>query len=41
MNWWQQPFVQEALPIMIAIVIGAWYQCRKIGEWIDELSQTH
>jgi hypothetical protein len=43
MNWWLQPFFQEALPIMIAIVAGTWYQCKKINRncasidrWIAE-----
>jgi hypothetical protein len=43
MNWWLQPFFQEALPIMIAIAVGTWYQCRKIkrncesiDRWIAE-----
>jgi len=26
MTWWQQPFFQVALPIIIAFAIATWYQ---------------
>jgi len=43
MVWWQQPLFQEALPIMIAIIVGTRYQrrkidrvCQSIDTWIAE-----
>ena len=39
MIWWQQPFFQVALPIMIAIVLGTWYQCRRIDRMCDSINR--
>jgi hypothetical protein len=32
MQWWQQPFFQVALPIVISIILGTWYQGSRMGE---------
>ena len=40
MNWWQQPFFQVALPIVITFAIATWYQSKRIddlGKRIDDL----
>src|ERR1035438_7446359 len=39
MIWWQQPFFQVALPIMIAIVLGTWYQCKRIERMCDSINR--
>ncbi|MGA2590901.1 MAG: hypothetical protein ABSH32_13360 [Bryobacteraceae bacterium] len=45
MNWWQQPFFQVALPIIVTFAIATWFQSKRIddlrdsmGKRIDELS---
>jgi hypothetical protein len=38
-DWWQQPFFQVALPIMVAIVVGTWYQCKHIDDLIDSINK--
>jgi hypothetical protein len=43
MNWWQQPFVQVALPIMIAVVIATCYQSKRfddLGKRIDDFRDS-
>jgi F0F1-type ATP synthase membrane subunit b/b' len=35
MNWWQQPFVQVALPIIVTFAIATWFQNKRM----DELSK--
>jgi hypothetical protein len=42
--WWQQPFFQVALPVMVTFVIATWYQAGRItdlretiGKRIDDL----
>ena len=32
MQWWQQPFFQVALPIVIAMLLGTWYQSSRIND---------
>jgi prefoldin subunit 5 len=41
-NWWQQPFFQVALPIVITFAIATWYQSKRIddlGKRIDDLGK--
>ena len=43
MNWWQQPFVQVALPIIITFAIATWYQSKRVddqGKRIDDLRDS-
>ena len=43
MNWWQQPFVQVALPIIVTFAIATWYQSKRIddlGKRIDDLRDS-
>ena len=38
--WWQQPFFQVALPIIITFAIATWFQSKRIddvGKRIDDL----
>jgi hypothetical protein len=42
MNWWQQPFFQVALPIVITFAIATWYQSKRVddqGKRIDDLGK--
>jgi hypothetical protein len=39
MQWWQQPFFEVALPIMVTIILGTWYQCKPIKEVRDDISK--
>ena len=42
MNWWQQPFFQVALPIVITFAIATWYQSKRVddqGKCIDDLGK--
>ena len=39
MNWWQQPFFQVALPIIITFVIATWYQSKRIDDLRDAMSR--
>jgi hypothetical protein len=32
MAWWQQPFIQIALPIIITFVVASWSQNKRIDE---------
>jgi len=32
MQWWQQPFIQIALPIIITFVVASWSQNKRIDE---------
>jgi len=38
MNWWQQPFFQVALPIIITFAIATWYQSKRIDDLRDSLN---
>ena len=43
MNWWQQPFVQVALPIIVTFAIATWYQSKRVddlGKRIDDLRDS-
>jgi hypothetical protein len=43
MTWWQQPFVQVALPIIMTFAIATWYQSKGVddlGKRIDDLRDT-
>jgi predicted nucleic acid-binding Zn-ribbon protein len=37
--WWQQPFFQVALPIIITFVIATWYQSARINDLRDTLGK--
>jgi len=39
MNWWQQPFVQVALPIIITFAIATWYQSKRVDDLHDSLNR--
>jgi hypothetical protein len=39
MNWWQQPFVQVALPIIITFAIATWFQSKRIDDLRDSLNR--
>ena len=38
MNWWQQPFFQVALPIIITFAIATWFQSKRIDELRDSMN---
>ncbi len=38
-QWWQQPFFQVALPIMITFVIALWYQNSRLTDLRDTLGK--
>jgi len=43
MQWWQQPFFQVALPIIVTFVIATWFQSKRIdevGKRIDDLRDS-
>ena len=43
MPWWQQPFVQVALPIIITFAIATWYQSKRVDDVnkrIDDLRDS-
>jgi hypothetical protein len=37
--WWQQPFFQIALPIIITFAIATWYQSSRISDLRDTLGK--
>jgi chromosome segregation ATPase len=39
MNWWQQPFVQVALPIIVTFAIATLYQGKRIDDLRDSLNR--
>jgi hypothetical protein len=39
MNWWQQPFVQVALPISVTFAIATLYQGKRIDDLRDSLNR--
>jgi hypothetical protein len=39
MNWWQQPFFQVALPIIITFAIATWFQSKRIDDLRDSLNR--
>jgi len=39
MQWWQQPFFQVALPIIITFILATWYQSSRITDLRDSLSK--
>lgn len=42
MQWWQQPFFQVALPIIVTFVLATWYQSSRISDIqkrIDDLRE--
>ena len=39
MNWWQQPFFQVALPIIITFAIATWYQSKRIDDLRDAMNR--
>jgi len=39
MNWWQQPFVQVALPIIITFAIATLYQGKRIDDLRDSMNE--
>jgi hypothetical protein len=47
MTWWQQPFFQVALPIIVTFALATWYQSSRItdlretmGKRIDDLKDS-
>ena len=38
MQWWQQPFFQVALPIVIAMILSTWYQSSRINDIIGRVN---
>ncbi|MBZ5618234.1 MAG: hypothetical protein LAQ69_05770 [Acidobacteriia bacterium] len=39
MSWWQQPFFQVALPIIITFAIATWYQNSRITDLRDSIGR--
>jgi hypothetical protein len=39
MNWWQQPFVQVALPIIVAFAIATLYQGKRMDDLRDSINK--
>ena len=39
MNWWQQPFFQVALPIIITFALATWYQSKRVDDLRDSLNR--
>ena len=39
MSWWQQPFFQVALPIIITFVIATWYQSKRVDDLRESMNQ--
>lgn len=42
MQWWQQPFFQVALPIIVTFAIATWYQSKRVndqGKRIDDIGK--
>jgi hypothetical protein len=39
MNWWQQPFVQVALPIIVTFAIATLYQGKRIDDLRDSMNK--
>jgi len=39
MQWWQQPFFQVALPIIVTFVLATWYQSGRINDLRDSLGK--
>jgi hypothetical protein len=39
MNWWQQPFFQVALPIIITFAIATWFQSKRIDDLRESISK--
>jgi hypothetical protein len=39
MNWWQQPFFQVALPIIITFAIATLYQTKRIDDLRESLNK--
>jgi hypothetical protein len=43
MQWWQQPFFQVALPIIVTFAIATWFQSKRIDDVskrIDDLKDS-
>jgi len=39
MQWWQQPFFQVALPIIVTFAIATWFQSKRIDDLKDSLTK--
>ena len=39
MNWWQQPFFQVALPIIVTFAIATLFQSKRIGDLRDSIGK--
>jgi hypothetical protein len=39
MQWWQQPFFQVALPIIVTFAIATWFQSKRIDDLRDSLGK--
>lgn len=39
MQWWQQPFFQVALPIIVTFILATWYQSGRINDLRDSMSK--
>lgn len=39
MQWWQQPFFQVALPIIVTFILATWYQAGRISDLRDSLGK--
>jgi hypothetical protein len=39
MNWWQQPFVKVALPIVVTFAIATLYQGKRIDDLRDSMNK--
>jgi len=38
-QWWQQPFFQVALPIIITFILATWYQSSRVTDLRDTLGK--
>jgi len=39
MNWWQQPFFQVALPIIVTFAVATWFQSKRIDDLRDSMGK--
>ena len=40
MQWWQQPFFQVALPVMVTFILASWYQTGRISDLSGRISDV-
>jgi hypothetical protein len=40
MQWWQPPFLQVALPVMVTFILATWYQSGRISDLGGRISDV-